>query len=98
MDNRINIAGEEYILIPAKEYMADKMGRAEIREYLEVSNVTLTRKPWMFPDFGKALKGHVGVKPYTRGQVMDWLSIPEKKRKKLYLESKGDLNETNKQD
>lgn len=98
MDNRINIAGEEYIIIPASQYMADRMGRAEIREYLEVSNVTLTRKPWMFPDFGRALKGHVGIKPYTRQQVMDWLAIPEKKRKKLYLESKGESDEINEQD
>lgn len=96
--NTAEIDGKKYYLIPIEEYMGDRIGRKEIREYLECNNNTLSRKPWMFPDFGVALKGHTGLKPYTRQQVLDWLAIPENKRRRLYMESLGGEYETNKQD
>lgn len=94
----LEIHGQTFVLTPIDEYMDEKVGREEIRSYLECDRMTLFRKPWVFPDFGVALQGKRGAKPYSRKQVLDWLSIPEKKRKRLYEEYIGDRNEANKQD
>lgn len=93
----INIQGKTFVLTPIDEYMDEMLGRQDIMEYLECSNVTLFRKPWVFPDFGVAVKGKRGIKPYKRRDVLDWLAVPENKRKKLYKEYKEKENGTNKQ-
>lgn len=82
----IRIQDKTYVLKPIEEYMDERIGREEIASYLECNRAMLSRKPWIFPDFGEAVKGLRGAKPYRRQDVLDWLSIPEKKRKRLFLE------------
>lgn len=72
------------------EVLDKKVGRTYIRQYLGVSNATMSRNPWNFPppDFGKGLKRR--EKRYTEKEVIEWLSKPEKIRRRIYETEKRD--------
>lgn len=86
---KIEINGAMYYAIPVKP---EKVGRKFVRDYLGISYMTTYRSPWYFPDFGEALKED--LTPYDKEELIKWLQIPSKKRRKLYEEY---LNETHKQ-
>lgn len=87
---KIILDGVEYLLIPVEE---EFVGKKFVREYLGISHTTVYRKPWLFPDFGKAMESV--ERPYRRKDILDWLSIPESQRKRMYEEFLK--NETDKQ-
>ena len=88
--------GRKYVLVPVKDTATDKVGRQYIMEKLGITKSSLSRAPWDFPDFGVKLRNaHRGAKPYTRKEVDDWLSIPQRIRKKRYIEWREKNNEDN---
>lgn len=84
----LNIDGKDFVLVPKEEYMGNRVGRKEIMDYLEVSNAYMTRHPWVYPDFGAAVQGKRGTKPYLWSDVKDWLALPENRRKKIYKDTR----------
>ena len=87
--------GREYVLVPVKD-TAEKVGRQYIMDKLGITKSSLSRAPWDFPDFGVKLKSAPrGARPYTRKEVDDWLAIPQRIRKRRYLEWKERNNEDN---
>lgn len=86
---KIEIKGEKFYLIPAED---DYVGRNFVREFLGISKVSTYKSMWNYPDFGEALKDN--SRPYKREDLIAWLTIPDKKRRRMYKEY---INETNKQ-
>lgn len=88
----IEIGGQKYVLVPEAEYEIltdEKVGTRFVADYLGVTQVTAWRNKWNYPDFGKALEGRRGsnIKPYSRKEMENWLRIPDRIRKKKYMEA-----------
>ena len=83
--------GTQYILTPVREDR-ELVGRDYICERAGISLATLSRSPWYFPDFGEAIAGTRGKKPYRKGQVDDWLAIPTSKRRQMYMRRKNEAD------
>ena len=77
--------GRRVILVPVKE-PSEMVGRKYIAERLGVSNSVLSRSPWHFPDFGERVYGHKDPRPYSKKDVDDWLAIPARRRRAMYME------------
>lgn len=95
---KINVGGEECYIIPIKDLQAieedELVGLDFITEYLETDRLGLWRRPWELPDFGEPKNGK---RVYKKSKVMEWLAIPAKKRKRMYMEYKEKQNENNEQ-
>lgn len=78
--------GRRYILVPVRE-SSEYVGREYIMEKLGISHSALSHQPWMYPDFGKAIAGRRNCRPYRKEEVDEWLAIPAKKRRRMYLEA-----------
>ena len=88
--NRIKIDGKDYILTPADN---TPVGTEYIRSVLGITSSTLSRSPWHYPDYGKAVKGHKRTKPYRKSDVDSWLAIPARTRRRRYMEEMNEAGE-----
>lgn len=82
--DEIAINGRIYRLVSDSGEM---WGKREIAEYLGISVSRVIQKPWTMPDYGEALRGKpLGTRAYTREEAIEWLSIPERERRRRYRE------------
>lgn len=84
LPSHLTVNGQEYRAVSEDSTM---VGKAWIAEYLGISLSGLYKKPWMFPDFGKALEDNPRAKPYKASDIIAWHCIPLAKRKALFRES-----------
>lgn len=84
--------GRKVLLVPVKQPRV-MVGRKYIAQRLGVGNAELSKRPWHFPDFGEKVYGKRNPMPYTKAEVDDWLSIPARARRKMYMEWKEKQNE-----
>ena len=83
--------GNRYILVPIRQ-KKEMVGREYVMQRLGIGKAQLSRSPWNLPDFGMKVKGHKGIKPYTKDEVDEWLTIPARRRREMYKEWKGDVD------